>query len=150
MVLTALPRRLEIRHRLFTGRRIATIMRVLRQARRDRPEPRRVPAGRVRPHDPAYVLPAVEYVVVVIRPCAAWVGLRSAFQDQHRISLIPTPHKTIRKAAGEFCVARTTQGAKIARQGHRPALLPIRFPKPVFWAAAFTDYVDFIGLHGEI
>jgi hypothetical protein len=61
----------------------ATILRVLRHARRDRPEPRRLTAGRVRPHDAADVPLAVEHVVVVVRPCAAGAGFGCVFQNKH-------------------------------------------------------------------
>src|ERR1017187_4733914 len=47
------PRRLEIRHRFLAVRSIATIMRVLRHPRRDRPEPAAIRRRRVRPHDAA-------------------------------------------------------------------------------------------------
>ena len=57
-------------------------MRVLRHPDRDRPEPRRVPVGRVRPHDPAYVPLAVEHVVVVVRPWAAREVLGRAFEGE--------------------------------------------------------------------
>jgi hypothetical protein len=81
-ILTATSR-LEIRHRLLTARHIASILRVLRHARRDRPEPRRVPAGRVRPQDAADVPLAVEHVVVIVRPCAARAGFGGAFESEH-------------------------------------------------------------------
>jgi hypothetical protein len=48
-----------------------------RSVRRDRPEPAAIIRRSVRPHDPANVLLAVEYVVVVVRPSAA----QGAFYD---------------------------------------------------------------------
>jgi hypothetical protein len=65
------PPRLETRHRFLPRRRVAPIMRILRNARRDRPEPGRVSAGRVRPQDAADVPLAVEHV---IRPRAVGGG----------------------------------------------------------------------------
>jgi hypothetical protein len=41
-------------------------MRVLRRPRRDRPELERTSARRVRPHDAADVLLAVEYIIVIV------------------------------------------------------------------------------------
>ena len=55
----------------------------VRQAGRDGPKPRRLPAGRVRPQYAADVLLAVEHVVIVVRPLAARAGFRGAFQGEH-------------------------------------------------------------------
>jgi hypothetical protein len=45
------PRRIKIRHRLLAARRVASIMRVLRHSRRDRPEPAAIFRYRVCPPD---------------------------------------------------------------------------------------------------
>jgi len=58
-------------------------MRALRHARCDRPEPAAIFRRRVRPHDAADVPVAIEYVVVVVRPFAAWAGFRGAFEREH-------------------------------------------------------------------
>jgi hypothetical protein len=70
----ALPSRLEPRHRLLTACCIASVMRVLRDAGRYRPEPGLVSASRVRPQDAAYVPLAIEHVVIIIRPCMGRQG----------------------------------------------------------------------------
>ena len=62
---------LEIRHRLLTALSIPSIMRVLRHARGDRPEPAAICRRGVGPEDAADVPVAVEHVVVVVRPLAA-------------------------------------------------------------------------------
>ena len=49
----------------------------------DRPEPAAICRRGVRPHDAADVPVAVEHVVVVVRPLAAWAGFRGAFQNEH-------------------------------------------------------------------
>jgi hypothetical protein len=49
-------------------------MRVLQHTRRGRLKPAAIFRRRVRPHDATDVLVAVEHIVVVIRPCAAWRG----------------------------------------------------------------------------
>jgi|NGEPerStandDraft_8_1074529.scaffolds.fasta_scaffold196372_1 hypothetical protein len=58
-------------------------MRALRHARRDRPEPRRVSAGLVCPHDAANVLVAVEYVVIIVRPLAVRATFRCVLKGEH-------------------------------------------------------------------
>jgi hypothetical protein len=57
-------------------------MRVLRDARGDRPEPAAIFRRGVGPHDAADVLLAVEYVVIVVRPLPAGTMLGRAFEDQ--------------------------------------------------------------------
>ena len=73
------PRRLEIRHRLLAARRIASIMRVLRHPRRDRPEPAAIFRRGVGPQDAPDVPVAVEHVVVVVRPLAVGRLLEARF-----------------------------------------------------------------------
>ena len=63
-------------------------MRVLWDARRDRPEPRRVPAGRVRPHGPPAVLLAVVHVIIVSRPRAARSVLGRTIEGEHVVSAL--------------------------------------------------------------
>ena len=62
-------------------------MRVLRDARGDRPEPRVSGRRLRRPHDPAdvffAVLVALDYVIIVGRPFAAWAAFGCAFEDEH-------------------------------------------------------------------
>ena len=58
--------RLKVRHRFLARRRIAAIIGRLRDARRDRPKPGRVSAGRVRPHDAADVLVAIDHVIIIV------------------------------------------------------------------------------------
>jgi hypothetical protein len=70
------PRRFEFRHGILASRRVASIMRILWHARRDRPKPFPICRRRVRPHDAADVLFAVEHVVV--GPCAARAGFGGA------------------------------------------------------------------------
>jgi hypothetical protein len=53
VLLSALPRRLKVRHRLITACGITPVVHAVWNAGRDRPEPGRVPARRVRPHDAA-------------------------------------------------------------------------------------------------
>ena len=60
----SLPRRLEISHRFLARRGVASIMRILRHARRDRPKPAAIFWRCVRPHDPPDVPVVVEHVVV--------------------------------------------------------------------------------------
>jgi hypothetical protein len=73
------PLRLEISHRFLAACRIASIRSRLRHPRRDRPEPAAIFWRRMRPHDAADVLVAVEHVVVVVRPLAARAGFGCAF-----------------------------------------------------------------------
>jgi hypothetical protein len=77
------PPRLEIHYRFLAACRLASIMRVLRHPRRDRPELERASARRVRRHDAADLPVAVEHVVVVVGPLAARAGFGGAFQGQH-------------------------------------------------------------------
>jgi len=58
-------------------------MRLLWHPRCDGPEPPAIFWHSVRPHDAADVPVAVEHVVVVVRPLAAWAGFRGAFQNEH-------------------------------------------------------------------
>jgi hypothetical protein len=55
----------------------------LRHTRCDGPEPRCVPAGRVRPHDATDVLVAVPHVIINVRPLAAQSAFGCAFEDEH-------------------------------------------------------------------
>ena len=57
-------------------------MRALRHPCRDRPEPWRLSRCRVRPHDAADVLLAVEHVAVVVRPYATQAGFGGAFEGE--------------------------------------------------------------------
>ena len=82
-----LPCRLKIRHRLLTARSITAIMRALRDARGDRPEPTAILRRCVGPHDPTDVMVAVEHIVIVVRPFAARAALRCAFERQHGFSV---------------------------------------------------------------
>jgi hypothetical protein len=73
------PRRFEIRHGILACRRVASIMRILQHARRDRPKPFAVCRCRVRPHDAANVPFTIERIVVVGSPLAARAGFVGLF-----------------------------------------------------------------------
>jgi hypothetical protein len=84
----------KIRHRFLARRRIPAICSALRRASSYRPEPAAIVRCRVSPHDPPDVPLAIEHVVIIIRPLAAWPPFECAFQNKHESDYCSLRQKT--------------------------------------------------------
>jgi hypothetical protein len=82
-------------------------MRALRDPRGDCPKPAVIFRRRVRPHDAADVLLAVESVVVVVRLLAARAGFEGAFQNKHGSNRQPVMSYFPPCCPAEFCIRQS-------------------------------------------